>query len=192
MDAISISSDAGLVALTLLTANFLIGLLLSTKYNPVRRWPHRRINTVKIHNWTAYLALAVAVLHPVLILFSATAGFGVVDLLYPIRAPKQPFVNTLGALGLYALVFIVVTSYFRFEIGRRRWKILHFTAYGLALLVLIHGIVTDPKLKDSPLDPLDGEKVYVELCALLILVAVVLRIRWHFQQGPPRVHRPKA
>jgi predicted ferric reductase len=192
VDAIDISSDVGLVALTLLTANLLLGLLLSTKYNPVRRWPHRRINTVKIHNWTGYLALAVAALHPILILFSATAGFGVVDLLYPLGAPKQPFVNTLGALGLYALVFIVVTSYFRFEIGRRRWKFLHFTAYGLALLVLIHGILTDPKLKDSPLDPLDGEKVYVELCALLVLVAVALRIRWHFRQGPPRVHRPRA
>ena len=192
MDAISISSDVGLVALTLLTANLLLGLLLSTKYNPVRRGAHRRNKTVKINKWTGYLALTVAALHPVLILFSATAGFGIVDLLYPLGAPKQPFVNTLGALGLYALVFIVVTSYFRFEIGRRRWKFLHFTAYGLALLVLIHGILTDPKLKDSPLDPLDGEKVYVELCALLVLVAVALRIRWHFRQGPPRVHRPRA
>jgi predicted ferric reductase len=192
VDAISLSSDVGLVALTLLTANLLLGLLLSTKYNPVRRWPHRRINTVKIHNWTGYLALAFAALHPTLILFSSTAGFGILDLLYPIHAPKQPFVNTLGALGFYSLLFIVVTSYFRFEIGRKRWKLLHYTAYALALLVLVHGIVTDPNLKDSPLDPLDGEKVYVELCTLAVMVAAALRVRWHFQQGPARVHRPKT
>ena len=56
--AIDISSWFGLGAFTLLTLNILLGLLLSTKYNPVRRWPHRRVDTVTLHNWTGYLALA--------------------------------------------------------------------------------------------------------------------------------------
>ena len=191
MTAIEISSYAGLTAMTLLTLNILIGLVMSVKYNPVRDWPHRRINTFKIHNWTGYIALAVAILHPLIILFSSTAKFRLIDILYPVNAPRQPSVNVLGALALYSLCFVVATSYFRLELGRKNWKKLHFTAYATALLFYIHGILTDPNLKDNPIDFLDAEKVYVELCALIVLVAIVLRIRWQLKQPPARVHRPK-
>ena len=192
MTAIELSSYFGLAAMTLLTFNILIGLVMSVKYNPVRNWPHRRIHTFKIHNWTAYVALAVAAIHPVIILFSSTAKFTLIDIVYPVNAPKQPWINVLGAIALYTLAFVVVTSYFRRELGRKKWKTLHFTAYGTAALFYIHGILTDPNLKDAPIDFLDGEKVYVELCMLLVIAAVWMRIRWQLRQPPPRVHRPKA
>jgi sulfoxide reductase heme-binding subunit YedZ len=191
MTAIELSSYFGLTAMTLLTLNILIGLVMSVKYNPVRSWPHRRINTFKIHNWTAYIALAIAAIHPVIILFSSTAKFTLVDILYPLNAPKQPWINLLGAVSLYAVAFVVLTSYFRRELGRKKWKTLHFTAYAAAVLFYVHGILTDPNLKDAPIDFLDGEKLYVELCMLTVMVAAALRIRWQLRQPPPRVHRPK-
>jgi sulfoxide reductase heme-binding subunit YedZ len=192
MTAIDLSSYFGLAAMTLLTLNILIGLVMSVKYNPVRDWPHRRINTFKIHNWTAYIALSIAAIHPVIILFSSTAKFTLLDILYPVNAPRQPWINVLGALALYTLAFVVLTSYFRRELGRKKWKTLHFTAYATAALFYVHGILTDPKLKDSPIDFLDAEKVYVELCMVIVIVAAVLRVRWQLRQPPPRVHRPKA
>jgi methionine sulfoxide reductase heme-binding subunit len=191
MSAIDLSSYFGLTAMTLLTLNILLGLVMSMKYNPVRNWPHRRINTFKLHNWTAYIALTIASIHPLIILFSATAKFSLLDILYPVHAPKQPWINVLGALALYALSFVVLTSYFRRELGRRTWKTLHFTAYGVAALFFVHGILTDPQLKDAPIDFLDGEKVYVELCLLLVILAVGYRVRWQLRQPPPRAHRPK-
>jgi len=191
MTAIDVSSYFGLAAMTLLTLNILIGLVMSVKYNPVRNWPHRRINTFKIHNWTAYIALTIAAIHPVIILFSSTAKFSLVDILYPVNAPRQPWINVLGALALYTLAFVVLTSYFRRELGRKKWKTLHFTAYATAALFYAHGILTDPNLKDSPIDFLDGEKVYVELCMLVVIAAATLRIRWQLRQPPARVHRPK-
>ena len=191
MTALDISSYFGLTAMTLLTLNILIGLVMSVKYNPVRNWPHRRINTFKIHNWTAYIALAVAIVHPLIVTFSPTAKFTLIDIVYPVNAPKQPWINVLGALALYSLMFVVVTSYFRRELGRKTWKTLHFTAYATAILLYFHGIFTDPNLKDAPIDFLDGEKVYVELCFLIVLIAAGLRLRWQLRQPPPRVHRPK-
>src|SRR4030081_3242091 len=191
MTAIDLSSYFGLAAIARPTLDTLIGLVMPVKYNPVRSWPHRRINTFKIHNWTAYIALAIAAIHPVIILFSSTAKFTLVDILYPVNAPKQAWINVLGALALYTLAFVVVTSYFRRELGRKKWKKLHFTAYGTAALFYVHGILTDPKLKDAPIDFLDGEKVYVELCLLVVVVAAALRIRWQLRQPPARVHRPK-
>ena len=191
MTAIDISSWFGLGALTVLTLNILIGLLLSTKYNPVRHWPHRRVDTVTLHNWTGYVALALSLTHPVVILASSTAHFHVVDLVWPVNAPRQPVVNTLGALALYLLIVIVATSYFRFEIGRRVWKPLHFVTYALFALYAAHALLTDPTLKDAPVDWIDGEKIYVELCILLVAIATAFRVRWQLGRPPRRQHRPK-
>ena len=192
MSAIDLSSYAGLAAITLLTLNILIGLLLSTKYNPVRRWPHRRVNTVKVHSWTGYTALGAALVHPVLILFSSTERFRWPDIIYPMNAPKQPGINTFGAAALYILIFTVATSYFRFEIGRKWWKKMHLLTYAMFPLYAVHGILTDPTLKGAALDPFDAEKVYVELCVLVVAGAIGARIRWQTKQPPPRVHRRKG
>jgi len=91
---IDLTSYAGLVATGLLTFNLLLGLLLSTRYNPVARWPHRRLPLFDLHNWTGYVALAVVLLHPVLLLPSATAKFGWLDIVLPFWAPDQPIINT--------------------------------------------------------------------------------------------------
>jgi predicted ferric reductase len=191
LDAIDISGDVALVAITLLTVNILLGILMSVKYNPVRSWPHRRVDTVLLHNWTGYLALAASALHPLIILLSSTVHFRLTDILYPVNAPKQPWINTLGAAALYLLIFTVVTSYFRFEIGRKWWKRMHYVTYALFVLFAVHAVLTDPTLKDAPLDPLDAEKVYVELCILLVVVATGWRVRWSLAQPPARKHRPK-
>ncbi len=191
LDPIDISGDVALVAITLLTLNIMIGLLMSTKYNPVRRWPHRHINTLKLHNWTGYAALAASLAHPAILLLSSTVHFRLLDLLYPLGGPKQQYINTLGALALYVLAFTVITSYFRFEIGRRWWKPLHYATYGMFALYAVHAVFTDPTLKDAPLDPFDAEKVYVELCIVLVIAATAFRVRWSTMQPPPRKHRPK-
>ena len=82
--AIDVSSVVGLVAVGALTANILLGLLISTGYNPVRKWPRRRIKLFLFHKWTGYSALAVAALHPSLILLSTTARFRPLDIVLPI------------------------------------------------------------------------------------------------------------
>jgi predicted ferric reductase len=195
MSLLDLSNDAGLCAIGLLTLNILLGLLLSVHYNPVRRWPHRRINTVRLHNWTGYTALAVAFLHPLIVLGVTTANFGIMDLLWPLGAPKQPVVNTFGAAAFWILLFVVTTSILwqeRRAMPRRLWKRLHLLTYAMFPLYAIHGLLTDPALKDNPVDWLDGEKVFVELCVLIVAVTIGFRIRWQLRQPPPRVHRPKV
>jgi methionine sulfoxide reductase heme-binding subunit len=176
MNALDLSADIGLVAVGLATANLLLGLLMALRYSPVRYWPHRRFNYFRLHNWTGYLALAAAVLHPVVLLFSSTARFRLLDVLYPVHSPSQPLENTIGAIGFYLILIVVVTSYFRLRLGRRIWKAFHFVIYAAAAALFWHSIFTDPLLKNSPVDPLDGEKAFVEIC--LLLFAVVGVIRW--------------
>ena len=192
MDPIELSNYAGLGAIGALTANILIGLLLARKYNTVRSWPHRRINTVLIHNYTGYAALVLVLVHPALLLLPNRVDFRVIDLFYPMNAPKQPWINTTGAVAAYLLIVVVVTSYFRFRMGRTWWKRVHFATYALFPLYAVHAILTDPALKDRNIDYLDGEKVYVELCVLAVVLAIGARARWQMRQPSARVHRAKG
>ena len=173
---IDLTSYAGLVATGLLTLNLLLGLLLSTRYNPVASWPHRRLPLYDMHNWTGYVALAVVLVHPVLLLFSATAKFGWLDIVLPFWAPDQPVINTIGAFAAYALIFVVVTSYFRNRIGIRTWKAMHYTAYAVTAALFAHSILTNPNLNDEPIDYLDGGKVFVEACTLIAAAAITWRV----------------
>ena len=177
MSALELSSDVGIVAVFVLTFNILLGLLMGVKYNPWRSWPHRRINYFRIHNWTGYVALALSVLHVILLLLSTEANFRLVDVLYPMVGPKQPVINTLGAAALYVLIVVVTTSYFRAAIGHDRWRIIHYGTYLTATLFLIHGIWSDPSLKDRPIDYLDAEKAGIEICLLIVVVASFFRWR---------------
>jgi predicted ferric reductase len=178
--AIDVSSVVGLIALGIFTAQILLGLLLSVGYNPIRRWPRiRGLKLFRFHNWLGYIGLAVALTHPLILLTSSTAGFRLFDIFVPIWSPTQPIPNTLGAIGLYLIAFVVLTSYFRILFGRHRWKQLHYTAYAAAAVFYLHGIAADPLLKNRPPDYIDAEKVYVEACALVIAAATY----WRFRRG---------
>ena len=177
--AIDISSVAGLIAVGMFTAQILMGLLLSVGYNPIRQWPRQRwIKLFTFHNWLGYIGLATAFIHPLILLFSSTAGFRLFDIVVPIWSPTQPIPNTLGAIGFYLVAFVVLTSFFRRVFGRHRWKQLHYTAYAAAGVFYLHGIWADPLLKNRPVDFIDAEKAYVEGCALLVLTATVMRVRY--------------
>jgi len=179
MTAIDLSSFAGLTAMMLLTVNLLLGLLVTTNYNPRTQWPHRKLPVplFKIHNWTAYVALVVFVLHPTILLFSSTAKFTPGDILLPIHSPGQTLYNNLGALAFYTFLLVVVTSYFRPKLGYRPWKKLHYLAYVAAGFMFIHGTLIDPDLKNRPTDFLDGEKLLVEGCCVLVIAGSIWRIR---------------
>jgi predicted ferric reductase len=180
LSAVDISSTVGLIAMVMLTLNILMGLLVSVNYNPQTWWPHRKLPVPfwKLHNWNGYLAMGVAMLHPTILLFSKTAGFKLGDVLLPLNSPGQRLYNNLGALTFYCFLFVVVTSYFRPQLRYRPWKKLHYTAYAAAVLMYMHGTLIDPNIKNQPTDFLDGEKVLVEVCCLLVIAASIWRWRY--------------
>jgi len=188
--AIDLSACTGLTAMVLITLNVLLGLLVTTNYSPRRQWPYRKIPVFKIHNWTAYAAIAVACLHPTILLFSSTAGFKLTNVLWPVQSPGQRLYNCLGACTFYLVVIVVVSSYLRPRLGYRPWKKLHWLAYAAGAVMFIHGTLIDPYLKNNPTDFLDGEKLLVEGCFLLAVAATVWRRRYGKEKQ--RYHEARA
>ncbi|HEV2444571.1 MAG TPA: ferric reductase-like transmembrane domain-containing protein [Candidatus Sulfopaludibacter sp.] len=187
--AVDVSAVVGLTAMVLLTLNILMGLLVSVNYNFRKQWPHRKLPVplFRIHNWTGYAALSVAALHPTILLFASTKEkFHPGDLLLPLHSPYQTVYNSLGAIGFYSFALVVVTSYFRPKLGSRPWKKLHYTAYFAAAIMFIHGTLIDQNLKNETPDFLDGEKVLVEVCFLIVAAASIWR--WKYGKEKQRYH----
>jgi predicted ferric reductase len=192
VSAVDLSGTIALGAIGLLSANLLLGLLLSVGYNPVRHWPKRHLKLFKFHNWTGYGALAAAAVHAAVLLWSSSPAFRIADVLLPLWSPMQPRSNTLGAVALYCLAIAVFTSLkrVRSRIGRHWWKRFHWFTYGSAAAFFLHGVIADPALQGRPPDLMDAEKVYVEACAAVVLAATIWRVR--HRRGVTRAARPHA
>ena len=177
LTVLDLSAYTGLVAVCAVTLNMLLGLLMAFRYSPHRSWPHRRFNYFRFHNWTGYIALSVSILHPMILLFNKNPHFRIRDLVYPVHSPSQPLDNTIGAIALYLLAFVVVTSYLRIRLGRHLWKSFHLTIYFAAAALFWHSLFTDPALNNAPVDWFDGGKLFVESCLFLIAAISWLRLR---------------
>ena len=174
---LDLSAYVGLAAVGVVTLNLLLGMLMAFRYSPHRSWPHRRFNYFRLHNWSGYLALSVSLLHPAILLLNKDPRFRLFDLVYPVHSRSQPIENTVGAIALYLLAFVVVTSYLRLRLGRHLWKSFHFSIYFSAAALFFHSLFTDPALKGDPIDWFDGGKLFVDAC--FVLIVVVSLLRWH-------------
>ena len=174
---LDLSAYVGLLAVGAVTLNIFLGLLMAFRYSPHRSWPHHRFNYFRFHNWTGYFVLALSILHPAILLLNKSPRFLIFDLVYPVHSPSQPLDNTIGAIALYLIAFVVLTSYLRIRLGRHLWKSFHFSIYFAAAGLFWHSLFTDPGLKNAPVDWFDGGKLFVESCLLFIAAISLLRLR---------------
>ena len=189
LETIDISGAVGITALITLTGNFLFGMLLSTGYKKITYWKKlppllQRIDINAVHNYTAYIAWGLVMVHILLIPLDNTSKFQWADLFVPMQAPHQPLFVTLGIVSLYALVAVILTTQkaVKRKLGYRLWKNIHLISYCTSILFVIHGVVMDPLLKDRPVDWIDAEKLVCELCGLVLIAATVIRYRYHLAQ----------
>ena len=108
ISVLDICAYVGLVAVGAVACNIVLGMLMAVRYSPVRSWPHRRFNYFQLHNWSGYVALAAAILHPLILLLNKPTRFRMLDVVYPVHSPSQPLENTVGAVPLYTLAIVVV------------------------------------------------------------------------------------
>lgn len=187
MSILDVCAYLGLAAVGTATVNMLIGLLIAMRYSPVRLWPHRHINIFRLHNWTAYFVLLLIVLHPAVLLLGTSPHFTLAEVLLPVQSPVQPNLNTVGAISLYLLLVVIVTSIFRLRMARPLWRNLHYLVFPAFVLMFVHSMFTDPALANGKIDLLDGGKVFVEVCCAISLTTWAVRIRLR-----GRGFRPKA
>lgn len=181
-----ICSFLGLCATVALTTNFLLGLLLSTAYKRHPYWKKvppivKKVSVFKIHNITAYVALVLILLHPLVLVFDPSTKFHLKSILLPFFAPVQQVWAAVGVISMYCFVLVIITSQkvVRKFIGYRVWKNIHLISFLSIIMICLHGVFMDTQLKDREPDFIDAEKLLSELCLLALLGASILRYRYY-------------
>jgi len=166
METIEISGIIGMIALAALALNFLVGICI--RQNVSYPFPYG-IKFLQLHKFTGYTAAITILLHIVLIPLDPLSGFSWGDLLLPAWTEHQPLANTFGSVAFYLFGIVVISSYYKEKMKYKLWRTLHFISFFSAVPLILHSIITDPKLQDRPIDWFDAEKLFVILCCLIIV-----------------------
>ena len=60
ISVLDLSAYVGLTAVGAVTVNMLLGTLMAFRYSPVRQWPHRHFNYLRLHNLSGYAAPSIS------------------------------------------------------------------------------------------------------------------------------------
>jgi predicted ferric reductase len=160
-----LTRGSGLVALVLLTASVVLGIL-EVKRWATERWP--RFMTAALHKNVSLLAVVFLGVHIATTVVDGFAPIGWADAVVPFRSPYRPLWLGLGALAVDLLLAVVVTSLLRARIGYRAWKAVHWAAYACWPVAVLHGMGTGT----------DTKLGLVLLLYFACLAAVVLAVWW--------------
>jgi methionine sulfoxide reductase heme-binding subunit len=162
-----LARGTGAVALVLLTASVVIGILGSVRF-VAKRWPRFAIDAV--HRDVSLLVLVVLVIHIVTSVLDGFAPITLLDGVIPFNSPYRPLWLGLGTLSFDLLVAIAVTSLVRRRLGYRAWRAVHWLAYASWPVAVLHGLGTGSDTKQWWMLAL------TVVCIMAVLVAVWLRI----------------
>jgi sulfoxide reductase heme-binding subunit YedZ len=162
-----LTRGAGVVALLLLTASVVLGIVDFSRWRS-DRWP--RFVTDALHRNVSLLALAVVAVHVVTTVADGFAPIGLKDAVIPFLSPYRPLWLGLGALALDILLAVAVTSMVRRRLGYGAWRAIHWSAYACWPLALVHGLGTGTDTAVAWMLALTAA------CALAVLIAVGWRV----------------
>jgi len=165
---------AGEVALLFLTMVVAFGVMSAVRVGG-RRIP--RFVVAGMHRNLTLVGLGFLVVHIGTAVLDTYAPIGPADALVPFVSAYRPIWLGLGTLAFDTLLVLTATSLLRTRIGLRRWKALHWTAYGCWGTALVHALGTGTDTRASAFLILAG------LCCAVILALVGWRLA---ASGPGR------
>jgi methionine sulfoxide reductase heme-binding subunit len=162
-----LARGTGAVALVLLTASVVIGILGSVRF-VAARWPRFAIDSV--HRDVSLLVIVVLVIHVVTSVLDGFAPITLLDGVIPFNSPYRPLWLGLGTLSFDLLVAIAITSLIRRRLGYRTWRTVHWLAYASWPVAVLHGLGTGSDVKQWWMLAL------TVVCIVAVLAAVWTRI----------------
>jgi sulfoxide reductase heme-binding subunit YedZ len=131
-----VARSSGIVALVILTASVIWGLLYSTRIlngRPTPKW------LLDLHRFLGGLAVTFTVVHLVGLVADNYVHFGLAQLFVPLASEWKPGPVAWGVVGFYLLIAIEGTSLIMRRLPRRLWKFVHLGSYALFWIAVVHG-----------------------------------------------------
>lgn len=135
-----LTRSTAIVAFVLLTLTTVLGIAATQRALASPAWP--RFATQRLHRNLSLLGAALIGVHIVTTVVDGYVPIGWSSVLVPGTSSYSRLGVGLGTLALDLLVVLVVTSLARRHLSHRVWRALHWTAYGLWPLALVHFLTT--------------------------------------------------
>jgi sulfoxide reductase heme-binding subunit YedZ len=129
-----------------------------------------RFAVTAVHRNASMLALVLLVIHIGGLLFDPYAQLELVDVVIPFAGAYRPLWLGFGTLAFDLVIALIVTSLLRHRIGRRGFKVVHWSAYAMWPLAALHGLGNGTDSGSGWL------RLILAACTALVLAAVVWRV----------------
>lgn len=170
------SRGIGLALLLTVTATVVLGTVTNGRWQ-ADGWP--RFLTAELHRNLSLIALALLLLHGLTVVLDPYANLGLRDITIPFASAYRPLWLGLGVLAGELLVAVVLTSLVRRHLGYGLWRLVHWAAYAVWPLAVLHGLGTGS-------DTASGWALLLYAgCAAAVLLAVLTRLALHLPEPTP-------
>jgi DMSO/TMAO reductase YedYZ heme-binding membrane subunit len=173
------SRATGVVALLLLTAVMLLGLLV-TRQGRLPGLPRFAVSA--LHRNLSLLATAFVAFHVVSAVADGYVDIPITSGVIPLTSPYERLWLGLGTVAFDLMLASVITSLLRRHLSRRAWRAVHLTAYACWPVAWAHSVFASGDLQGGPLLAL----------AVVCAVAVVAAVGWRLaaaSKDTPRAER---
>jgi ferric reductase like protein len=162
-----VTRGSGVVALLLLTAAVVLGVVTALRWR-AERWP--RFAITDAHRNLTLISIVFVVIHVVTTVADGYAPVSLLDAVIPFVSSYRPLWLGLGTVAFDLLLALVVTSLFRGLVPARAWRALHWTAYAAWPVALVHSLGTGSDAKTAWLQALGIG------CLAAVALAVLARL----------------
>jgi len=176
------SRATGIVALVLLTAVLVLGILV----NRQGRLPGLpRFGVTDIHRNLSLLSVAFIAIHVLTAVLDTYVHIPLLSAVIPFASGYERLWLGLGAVSLDIMLAMIVTSLLRGRMNRLLWRAIHLLAYASWPVAFAHSIGSSQDLQQGwMLDLAIG-------CAVIVAAAVIWRLA-HAARQVPRAGRVAA
>lgn len=128
---------AGIGAYVMLYLSVAWGLISTTSIVTKRV---SKPSSILFHQFAGTVGVALIGVHVTLLVIDSFMKFQWADVLVPMHSTFRPGAITLGVLGMYGAVIVLVTSWIRKPLGTKVWRAIHLLAIPAFGLSLAHGV----------------------------------------------------
>ena len=161
------SRATGVVALLLLTAVMLLGLLV-TRQGRLPGLP--RFAVSGLHRNLSLVAAVFVAIHVLTAVLDGYVDIPITAAVVPLASPYERFWLGLGAVSLDLMLAAIVTSLLRRHLSRRTWRAVHLLAYLSWPVAWAHSIFSSGDLRNG------GLFILAICCAIAVVAGVIWRL----------------
>ncbi|KAF0968309.1 ferric reductase-like transmembrane domain-containing protein [Gordonia sp. YY1] len=133
----ALGRGTGMSALIILTLSIASGIVVRSG-RALLTLP--RFGMVELHRNTTLLGTLLIAFHLGALFFDPYAQLKLVDVVLPFLGTYRPFWLGLGTVAVDLIILVGVTSLLRHRLGHRVFRTVHWLAYALWPIALVHGL----------------------------------------------------